>query len=1448
MSQLIDLGKLRFYWAGTYSSVTQYELNDVVRYGGNVYVYINVVKTNGNEPTDPAYWALMVEGINFLGTWNSATQYYIGDAVAYGSTVYVALDDNLNKQPDLFPLVWSQFVEGIQFEGEYSSVTTYQANDVVTYGPSTYIAKGTTNNNLPTNATYWDPFVEGISPEGVYNGATAYVPGNIVAYGANLYVAIANTTGNIPTNATYWTLFIESFDNRGAWATATLYYVNDLVQFGANSYACEIQNTSGVFATDLAAGKWSLFVSGLRNRGPWTTATLYLPYDIVVYGGNTYSCLIQNNSGVFATDLAAGKWEIFNGGIRWRNEWTSATPYLTNDIVRNVGSSYIATEDFTSGGNFNTEFVAGKWEFFAQGADDVLPIIGVGEEGYSLTVNADGATIDWINATGSPNVFYVSPDGNDSNPGTSLALPFASIQAAVAAVTVGQMSTIFVKTGTYQEAALPIVVPPNTAIVGDNQRTVIVTPAAGLAADGVTPNNQSMMWQMSNASILNCMTFTGMTGWVAGSTPADITTSVIKGVFVGFNPASPVTSKSPYIVECSAISPGGVGGYVDGSAHASGNKSMLFHAFTIINDLGIGYYVRNQGKAEIVSCFTYFCYFGYATSGGGIIRALNGNNSYGVWGVAARGFDTTEVPLLGALYGTQLTVTTDPITTGFTAGLTATGVTSGATAIITNRQANAAKLYIKYTGGSPVFVQGEDITDGTGNTLTIVNNASGVTGQKGVLLVMNGLSAEPLPGASIQLTGDAFSYVIQSVSGTYVNSSSIMIIALAQEKPDASPDGTVVTIRYKYSQIRLTGHDFLSIGTGGIATTNYPNTPLQPPAQGQEVEEIFPGRVYYVSTDQDGNFRVGEYFTVDQGTGTATLNANAFNLSGLTSLQLGSIGAQLGETINEFSSDVTMGGASPTNLAVPTEFAVSGFVQAEIATQQAYVDNRVPQAIPTAVGETGKYLVSNGSIPAWSALSLNEIVGASSTFARTGTAATYSYSIFSNTILTPATWSLSGTVPSGISINSSTGVLTIGSSVSTGSYSYTINAVGAESTGTLTETISTVVNPAYPVFSSTVLPSAVTPSSAFTSTATQATASSGTVVHTLTGGTLPSWASLSSAGVLSGTAPASPTGFAGPYTFTVTATNGIYVAVKAFTWTYYLGLIQGQNLYNSSGTYSWTAPTSVTSVSVVAIGGGGAGQDNWANPAGGGAGLGWKNNITVVPGTAYTVVVGGRGISTSSSGATQLKGGDSYFISLATVSGYGGGNNSGSGSYATGPNVRGNTGGGYVGDGGGPGGQANSSWSGGGGAGGYSGRGGDVNETWNYPTVRGAYGGSSYSSTYGTGSGGGTGVLGETSYPSSGNAFYNPFTGYTNVSSYGSGGTGFSGGGNGMYGENPFSGSGQSSDNIQGGDYGGGGGGPGTSWPSSSGNGGLGAVRIIWGSGRAFPSTNTADVTPSGPA
>ena len=288
--------------------------------------------------------------------------------------------------------------------------------------------------------------------------------------------------------------------------------------------------------------------------------------------------------------------------------------------------------------------------------------------------------------------------------------------------------------------------------------------------------------------------------------------------------------------------------------------------------------------------------------------------------------------------------------------------------------------------------------------------------------------------------------------------------------------------------------------------------------------------------------------------------------------------------------------------------------------------------------------------------------------------------------------------------------------------------------------------------------------------------------------------------------------------------------------------VAGQAVYTGIGSFTFTAPAGVTGVSVVCIGGGSGGWDGWANYSGGGAGLGWKNNIPVTPGSAYTVVVGSQGYSypnTTGSGAAMI-GGNSYFISLATVAGYGGGNPQYA--YTNGPNSNG-AGGGWVGDGGGAGGSV-SSWQGGGGAGGYLGRGGNVNENASSYQVAGggAGGGSVYSSTYGTGAGGGTGYSGITGFNSPGNSFYTPFTGYMDYAPWGGGGAGAHGGSNGYYGQNPFSGSGQSSDNMQGGTWGGGAGGPGSSWPSSSGNGGPGVVRVIWSGGTSITTQSNDNI------
>jgi len=186
------------------------------------------------------------------------------------------------------------------------------------------------------------------------------------------------------------------------------------------------------------------------------------------------------------------------------------------------------------------------------------------------------------------------------------------------------------------------------------------------------------------------------------------------------------------------------------------------------------------------------------------------------------------------------------------------------------------------------------------------------------------------------VTGFTTNYYIKidnefmKITGKSTDQFGLITIVLAEEKGNNAFDGQNVKIRYLYSQARLTGHDFLQIGTGGTSTTNWPGVPTTLAIPSREINEGYPGRVFYVSTDQDGNFRVGKYFRVNQATGSATLNASAFDLSGLTSLRLGSIGAQLGAQINEFSTDGTL--AQNSNEKVPTQAAVKTYVDTKTAS------------------------------------------------------------------------------------------------------------------------------------------------------------------------------------------------------------------------------------------------------------------------------------------------------------------------------------------------------------------------------------------------------------------------------------------------------------------------------------------------------------------------------------
>jgi hypothetical protein len=167
------------------------------------------------------------------------------------------------------------------------------------------------------------------------------------------------------------------------------------------------------------------------------------------------------------------------------------------------------------------------------------------------------------------------------------------------------------------------------------------------------------------------------------------------------------------------------------------------------------------------------------------------------------------------------------------------------------------------------------------------------------------------------------------------------------------PSGAAAQITTRISTCRATGHDFLDIGTGGYSTTNYPyqiyGNPTQSKQQANEVYEEGVGRVFYVTSDQNGIFRVGRFFTVDQGTGTVTFSASIAlsNLDGL--------GFKRGVVVSEFSTDSSMTNNAPE--IVPVQSAVRGYIDKRLGLDHG----GGPVALSNLVGPG--FMALNGSLP-----------------------------------------------------------------------------------------------------------------------------------------------------------------------------------------------------------------------------------------------------------------------------------------------------------------------------------------------------------------------------------------------------------------------------------------------------------------------------------------------------
>jgi hypothetical protein len=472
--------------------------------------------------------------------------------------------------------------------------------------------------------------------------------------------------------------------------------------------------------------------------------------------------------------------------------------------------------------------------------------------GDNVTIQAGASGIN-----SAPNVLYVAKDGSDSNNGTSIDNAKLTIKAAVGAATSG--TTVKVLSGNYVEDN-PITVPAFTAVVGDDLRTV-----------KVLPNNATQdIFHVNKACKLQNMTFSGhLSPGAAVAFPSAGATNVGGGKW-----------KGPYIQNCTSDTTTGTGIRVDG-ALAEKTKSMNVDAFTQYNQGGVGVAVTNEGYAQLVSVFTICCDKAITCHAGGQADVANSNCSFGTLGLVADGKGATQ--FIGTVTSSAA-ISQDNVTLNIgigqtrpydgqiaffgelfesvetiTVGSGGTGYTSTPTVTIAAPTGSSGE-----TATAFATLEGESVA-----SITVISSGSQYQTTPNVTI------SAPNVGSNGATATAVMAPIYYTINSSTPPSAGITTLTLAENLLNAIGVGTSVHF-FQQSKIIASSHTFEYIGSGNTITLATPKRGGVT-IQANEVTSSNGGKVIYTSTDQAGNFRIGDDLQINQNTGT--ISGRAFSRS-----------------------------------------------------------------------------------------------------------------------------------------------------------------------------------------------------------------------------------------------------------------------------------------------------------------------------------------------------------------------------------------------------------------------------------------------------------------------------------------------------------------------------------------------------------------------------------------
>ena len=650
---------------GEWSDQVYYAAGDVVQHGG--YIYQARINTYNETPGESIYqphnpsWSIIHKGTKLAGQWSADATYKTGDVVQRGGYTYVALLDTTDDGSSLDYLDagnWELLVPTQSWKSSWTVGNTYSLGDVVTYRGTAYnciVEHVAIEESFPgdngNGFDYFEILLQGTDKSGLVG------PGDLLTYGlSRSFAGDESTIGetNIPIGDEDKILQVDvndtfTYDVFGS--SARFIYVNAYTGVDTTEdnrgldpfkpyrtirFACEqIENDgfTGHSTIQIATGEYEEILP------------IRVPAKVVILGDELRSTTIKPKGAIDALE----------DDITYRPIAISYLRTVINKIILNTAHTKL------SGNSENQVFVIDNnvigQDPFGNDVTEQVPIFG-DQAGVDIVDSAISAYIQYIN-------FYVG--GAGTAPDVAGSNTVSTVDAIVNAGRAIKANKAFLAAEyiayinlNYPDYAIDTTIATShierliDALDYDVLRTGNYQTLREAEYYRFSVNGSSLtdMFYLRNATGVRNCTLTGLSGTLNPAQVFEEYRRPTGGAYCSLDPGwgpddqrTWITTRSPYIQNVSTFGENCIGQKIDGSLHAGGNKSFTSNDFTQLISDGIGAWVLNNGRAELVSVFTYYSQVGYLAESGGIIRGTNGNCSYGFIGALADGTDPSETPI-----------------------------------------------------------------------------------------------------------------------------------------------------------------------------------------------------------------------------------------------------------------------------------------------------------------------------------------------------------------------------------------------------------------------------------------------------------------------------------------------------------------------------------------------------------------------------------------------------------------------------------------------------------------------------------------------------------------------------------------------------------------------------------------------------------------------------------